>query len=317
MNNQIELLFALLRTALAGEAPTQELARYLTEENVATVLPLAKAQDIGQILADTLAERLPEDSEVLAKFRKLQMLALFRHESLCREQEEICRVLEEAGIRHVPLKGAVIRAFYPEGYWRTSCDIDILIDEENLDSAIAALTERLSYTASARRAYHDVSLHSPTGVHLELHFHIKEGIAHMDRVLSQVFSYTKPVNGLQYRLLQTNEFLLFHVVAHMAYHMASGGCGIKPFIDLYLLEHALVLDRDALKGMLLEAHLFRFYESAHQLADVWLGGAPHTDLTREMELFILKGGLYGTRESKLTVTRGQSRSKLGYLFSCS
>ena len=94
MNNQIDLLFALLRPALTGECLPPSVAAYINEENAAALLPLAKSQDVGQMLADLLATELPTGSEVLAKFQRQQMLALFRYESLCREQQEICRVFE-------------------------------------------------------------------------------------------------------------------------------------------------------------------------------------------------------------------------------
>ena len=40
----------------------------------------------------------------------------------------------------------------------------------------------------------------------------------------------------------TNEFFLFHCVAHMAYHFVlGGGCGIRPMIDLYVMKQKLAL----------------------------------------------------------------------------
>ncbi len=315
MNNQIDLLFALLRSALSGEELSSEAAAHLSEENAALLLPLAKSQDVGQMIADLLATKLPEESEALAKFKKQQMLALFRYESLNREQKEICRVFEEAGIRYMLLKGSVIRPLYPEAYWRTSCDIDILIDEKELDRAAALLTQKLSYKANETTNYHDLSLHSQGGVHLELHFHIKENMENMDRVLTRVWEHAKLIDGTQYGYVQTNEFLLFHVIAHMAYHMAHGGCGIKPFADLFVIEKALTYNRDTLAKLLGDANLSHFFDAANSLIAVWFGDGEHTPLTQSMAQFILKGGLYGTVSNKMTVARGQTNGKTHYLLS--
>jgi hypothetical protein len=48
------------------------------------------------------------------------------------EFERICLVLEKAKIPHIPLKGSVLRKLYKEPWLRTSCDIDILVQEETL-----------------------------------------------------------------------------------------------------------------------------------------------------------------------------------------
>ena len=315
MNNQIDLLFALLRHALKKEELPDSVAAHLSEENAELLLPLAKSQDVGQIIADQLAEKLPAGSEVLAKFQKLQMLALFRHESLCREQAEICRVFEAAGIDHMLLKGAVIRPLYPEAYWRTSCDIDILVKEHDLDRAAALLVEKLSYQTDGKITFHDVSLHAPSGVHLELHFHIKEDIKGMDKVLGRVWEYAKPVEDTSHQYVQAPAFLLFHVIAHMARHISHGGCGIKPFADLFLIKRSLTYDEHQLQDLLATANLKRFYEVVNDLTSVWLEGGTHTDLTADMERYVLQGGLYGTVSRKLTVAQGKRGSKLRYILS--
>lgn len=315
MNNQIDLLFALLRPALTGECLPPSVAAYINEENAAALLPLAKSQDVGQMLTHLLATELPTGSEVLAKFQRQQMLALFRYESLCREQQEICRVFEEAGIDHMLLKGSVIRPYYPEAYWRTSCDIDILVKEHDLDRAKALLVEKLSFKDDGKVTVHDVSLHAPCGVHVELHFNIKESIPAMDTVLGRVWEFAKPVEGTAHQYVQTTEFLLFHVIAHMARHLSFGGCGIKPFADLFVLKRALPYDEDQLNDLLATAHLSRFYEAVNALTSVWLEGGTHTDLTADMESYVLQGGLYGTVSRKLTVAQGKKGGKLRYILS--
>lgn len=53
--------------------------------------------------------------------------AIFRHEGLVFEYGQICSVLEQAQIPFLPLKGSILRDYYPEAWMRTSCDIDILV----------------------------------------------------------------------------------------------------------------------------------------------------------------------------------------------
>ena len=63
-----------------------------------------------------------------------------------------------------------------------------------------------------------------------------ENIEKLDRALERVWDYASPIadGRMEHRL--TNEYLVFHVLAHMAAHFINGGCGVKPFVDLYLLK---------------------------------------------------------------------------------
>lgn len=55
---------------------------------------------------------------------------------------DICSIFDKIKIAYIPLKGAVIRPYYPYDSMRTSCDIDILIHEEDLELAIKNLIEK-------------------------------------------------------------------------------------------------------------------------------------------------------------------------------
>ena len=51
------------------------------------------------------------------------------------EYENLCSAFEKAQIPFLPLKGSVIRKYYPEAWMRTSCDIDILVHDEDVGRA--------------------------------------------------------------------------------------------------------------------------------------------------------------------------------------
>lgn len=118
---------------------------------------------------------------------------------------------------------------------RTSCDIDILIYEEDLEVAINSL-ETKGYRCGERN-YHDVSLYSPSKIHLELHFNIQENMDNLDAVLKDAWEYAVPTNTSQYAF--SKEFFAFHIFAHMAYHFVSGGCGIRSLLDIWVLKHKM------------------------------------------------------------------------------
>lgn len=61
------------------------------------------------------------------------------------EYNRICDALESVEISFLPLKGSVLRQYYPEPWMRTSCDIDILVHENDLEKTTEYLVRDLGY----------------------------------------------------------------------------------------------------------------------------------------------------------------------------
>ena len=163
------------------------------------------------------------------------MTQVFRHHRIVAEQKRVCALLQSESIPFIPLKGAVIREMYPESWYRPSCDVDILVKEQDVQRAKSLIMQRLEYTAADTDNFHDVPMYSKGGVHLELHFNILEHRSNIDAVLGRVWEFAAPVSDGAMMHALTPEFLLFHNLAHSYYHFLSGGCGIKPFMDLFVL----------------------------------------------------------------------------------
>ncbi len=297
-----QLLFALLNEAVFGTDYTEAISEGMVEE----LYRLAKTHDLAHILAPSLEKRGICHGGV----QKQQMTAIYRYELSRHELASICRVLSEAGIPHMLLKGSVIRDLYPQPYLRTSCDIDLLVKKEDLKKAAEALVTSLGYTAEKDSDFHDLSLHSKSGVHLELHFSLKEHSLPMDNVLETVWDHAVLREGMTH--VQDGAFLLFHNVAHMAYHFSHGGCGIRPILDLRLLEQKAAFEKEKLIALCREAGLEAFYRNAVLLGEVWFGSAPHTALTEKMEAYLLRGGVYGSTENHVALGRQRAGGKLRY-----
>ena len=311
---QKELLFSLFKAELRDETvllPKEEV----TPDDLLTLYQIAKDHDLAHMLGAALSrtDLLEMTPEIGEKLTKGQMLALYRYERLNFEYSRICALFEKEQIPYVPLKGAVLRQYYPKPYMRTSCDIDVLIKEEDIERALLVLTEQLSYKADGGKTFHDVHVYSPGGVHLELHYNIKEDIEPMDRVLLQVFDHLEKAEGSEYRYLQTPEYLYFHQIAHAAYHFIKGGCGIRPVMDLYLLKKHLPYEKERLEALLEKAELQTFARALFLLSEVWFGEEQHTPLTLEMESYILGAGVYGTVENSVAMGRAVKKGKVSYI----
>ena len=275
---------------------------------------LAKRHDLAHALAYAIEKaELAVSPELLAKLERERMAAWLRYERSAYELTALTRTLSQAGIPHVPRKGAGIRDLYPEAYLRTGCDLDVLVHEEELERAAEALVTRLGYRRG-ERGPHDLSLHTPAGVHIELHFALMEAVkaGRMEAPLLSVWEHTREGEGQTLRL--TDGMLYYYHLAHMAKHFASGGCGIRPFLDLWMLRHGGVNVAEA-APLLAEGGLETFAREAEALSEAWFGQGEATPVSSRMAEFVLAGGVYGTSATLVTFDKQGGKGRVGYALS--
>lgn len=318
MEKTVKLLFSLINHSLLGRPLSEEDKKPLNEEELSRLYALADKHDLAHLAGDALYKHqlLPKGSAAAARFQQAQVIALYRYTQMEHERKGIYRIFEEEKIPFVPLKGIIIRPLYPEPHLRTSCDIDILVHKEDLDRAVAALKRHLGYRLPEdAETFHDISLFSPSGVHLELHFTIENDQPFIDRLLSQVWEYCAPVAEGSFEYRQSNEFFMFHQVAHMVSHFLNGGCGIRPVADLALLRRRMTYDEATVVGMCDVCDIGIFYGHIKRLCDVWFGEAKQDTVTEKMQNFILHGGVYGNSDNSLSIKRSRKKSQGAYLLS--
>ncbi len=314
-NRIIRTLFALLRSSVFDYTLTEDERAMVSEETLPELLALSRKHDLSHLLAYGLKKNgLTEGTNGGAE--RAIFKAAYRYERLNYDYGRLCEALEAEKIPFIPLKGSVLRAYYPEPWMRTSCDIDVLVRREDLERGIACLTERLQYEEKEHDS-HDVSLFSPNGNHVELHFDlVEEGSAKgANEALKSVWEHVSLREGSEYFYEMTDGFFYFYHIAHMAKHFEVGGCGIRPLIDLWILDHMEGMDGDDREKLLTQAGLMTFARAARRLSAVWFGGEETDDLSRSMEHFILHGGVYGSVENRVALQQRKQGGRLGYVFS--
>ncbi len=310
------LLFALLRSAIRGDLLNkQELGMFKTV-NLQLLIDISKEHDLTHMLALGLNQNSLLDAQNSSNAEKEILKAVYRYEQLNYELNRICGALEAAGIDFMPLKGSVIRQYYSEPWLRTSCDIDILVREEDLDTACECLIKNFGYVFNVKGS-HDISLIMGNRVHLELHYTlIGEDVAKSSgTVLSDVWKSAFVQKGKQHWYKMPDEMFYFYHIAHMAKHFENGGCGIRSFIDLWILNNIENADKKKRDMLLKQGDLLRFAEVASALSEIWMNDSPYTDITRQMESYILVGGVYGTNENRIAVQQQKKGGRLRYALS--
>ncbi len=304
------LRFSVLGTPFSGEA--KQLAKKIP---LSDLFALAKEQKIAHLVGFALKEnaRLSEEDPISARFEKEMMMAVLTTERIERERLRAGLILEEAGIEHIPLKGAVLRAFYPETWMRTSADADILIPEEKLEQAMGLLQEKRSYRLMERGS-HDVSFAAPGGVNIELHFALVEQdrLPEASALLARVWEFAEPVAGKRFEKKLPDELFLFYHLVHMAKHLNNGGVGIRFFVDLYLGYNQMQPNEENYRNLLKEGKMAGFEAVCANLADAVMEGKAESAPAALLEEFVFSGAVFGTWENYVAIRRSR-KGKVSYL----
>ena len=314
MYNTQKLLINLIKSAVCG-TPC-ECTGEITESELNSLYNISNKHDLTQMIVAPLEEMsvLKPEYAVTEKFKKALFTAIYRYEKSNYDLNQICELFSKKGIDHIPLKGAVIRNYYPKPYFRTSCDLDILVKQEDVERATELLTSRLNYRFETKGRY-DVSLFAPSGGHIELHFGLNGNDFRKAKSLVDVWESGELSSISPNRFVMSPElFLLFHVY-HMAKHFVHGGCGIKPFIDLWIVKNKIGYDKERAEKMLHENELLEFYKNALTLSEIWFDGKEYTPIAKDMEDYVLYGGVYGTLEQHVAMSQSKKGGKLGHILS--
>ena len=311
-----EVLFGLIRGVICGETVSEELKTACTPEMLEAVYAMAAQHDLAHLVGQAVSTLGLPKSEVLTKCKQAAFVAVSRHVRMETESQKVFRAFEEAKIPFIPLKGAVMRAYYPESWMRTSCDVDILVQKEQLDATSKILRETLGYRL-AETTGHDVSFYSPTDVHIELHFDlVEEGRANDSvQVLSRVWEDAQPMKDNAYWYVMPDALFYFYHIAHMAKHFESGGCGIRPFVDLWLLETAGEGDPAGRDALLQKGDLLQFAQAVRKLSRVWFGHEAEDVLSAKLQTFLLHGGAFGTMQNRVSLKQTEGFGRGHYLLS--
>lgn len=310
-----KMMFALLRSAVCGDLlSAEEISKY-SPDMLPEIALLAKKHDIIHLIVFALKKNglLDESGKEL---EKNMLIAVYRCERLEYELKKLSGILEQAQIPFIPLKGSVLRQFYIEPWMRTSCDIDVLVHEDDLQKAVSYLSDNLGYKRKSQNS-HDISMFTEGGVHVEVHYDLLEDgkVNSAAAVLQNVWNVSKKCAGCNYRYEMPDEMFYFYHIAHMAKHFENGGCGIRPFLDIWVLNHRIDFDKKRREKLLSDGGLTVFANQAELLAEIWFGNAGYTKTTKQMEDYILRGGVYGTNTNRIAVQQQKNGGKVKYALS--
>ena len=307
-------LITLVSGFVNGDPPDRETA---AKADLPALFALAEKHMLTRITAAALERAgVRDEAFVQAGARAARKAAI-----LDAEREAVLSALDEAGIRHMPLKGSVLQDLYPSFGMRQMGDVDILYDAERMEDVRQIMTG-LGFRPEGRigTGAHDCYVKEPV-CFFEMHRSLFGG-EHDPRFrgyYADVMDRLLPEPGTRCGLRFRDEDFYVYLLAHEYKHFTGGGTGLRSFLDVYvfLKKKSEGLDRDCIRKETDRLGLSSFEEMNRSLSLRLFGGGELTEEDREILDYVLSSGIYGNVgnrvDNRVRAYGGGIRGKFRYV----
>lgn len=269
------------------------------------------------MLAAAVGLALADAGVQTPKFRQAVAMAKRKTVVLNSERAAVCQALNQAGVWHMPLKGSVLKDWYPQFGMRESADIDLLFDPQREADVKAIMIAQGYEVQSYGDGHHDVYFKKPL---TNMQMHVALFGPGYPEALNAYFGdvKTRLVPKAESEFAFTPDDFYLYFVAHAWDHFEKGGTGLRTVLDTYVMLRHLTLDMDAVSAACAQLGIGAFEEKNRTLAMHLFGDGALTDADREMLNYMLGSGAHGTLQnavrSKVRRYGGGPAGKIKYIF---
>lgn len=292
---EVSCLCNLLACAFNGKTPVID-----EKVDFKALLHLAKMHQVYNIIFPLISslDCVPEEEK--ARFKDYSMSELKRMLVMNNEREQIFGELTERGIRFMPLKGLIIKAYYPKESMRQMSDNDILFDEENRN-AVAEIMKAHGYKCTATGENSDDYHKEPFSTfefHRTLFFEEHDFCPKFDKLWENAQQDSE--NPCLYHM-NLNDVYIYNV-CHMYKHYSTAGCGIRFLADNYLLlkKDGDKLDYGYINSRLDEFGILDFEKETRELAFKLFDEKELDEKDEKLLEVFINFGIFGTGKVRIT-----------------
>ena len=294
MNENQKYFIHLLSSHLNNSPPLPN-----TSADWMGVFKLGELHNVTAML--TLAiKQLPANNrppkQIMSYYNQALGMTLQNFDTKKKAIAKLVELLDENKIRHLFLKGAAIRQYYPVGDVRTSGDTDLVVDAENLNRAADILAEN-GFSLKQRTNVQNVLVYN--GEEFEIENYIDCVNSRCEEYFSITFDDEKCYKFGDYSyFLKPTEHLIY-VISHLLRHLTEGGVGIRQLMDVDVLIRCGEID---LKHLLDTTENLGIGKSTKALlaiskqyfdTPVDLDYVINDNLLGQLEKVIFEGGVFG------------------------
>ena len=261
---EIEATINLIACALHQKKPNpadvpdlEGLLRFAVRQSVAALL--------GSLLTDNgllSGSDREEWSELF--FKNLRKTLAFDA-----ERKRLEAALDDAHIRHAPLKGIILNRLYPVYGMREFADNDILVDDGR-QTDLRRIMADLGYQPTSFSQEVDLSFHKEPFFNFELHHRLfadKKRLTALNDYYSDVHAKLILAGGSAYAYRFSDEDFYIYICAHAYKHYTGSGIGVRQLIDIYLCRQNYPTDTAYVAHELQALGILSFVRQLESLAD--------------------------------------------------
>lgn len=286
--SEIEYFIHLISCAINGREPVaQESVDY------SALLALAKKHQVYNIIFPIIKDNpdVPEKEKI--SFRNFHLSEVSRMININNEREQIYDSLDEAGIDYMPLKGLIIKHYYPKESMRQMSDNDILFDASRRDD-VASIMKKAGYKTVATGENSDdynKPPHCTFEFHRTLFYKQHDFCPTFDNLWENA---TKDSTRSNMYHMGINDVYIYSV-SHMYKHFSSAGCGVRFLVDhyLFLKKENDNLDWDYINDFFNKNGIADYEEKSRRLAFRLFDELPLDESDWELLQTYINFGIYG------------------------
>lgn len=294
---EVEYLIHLLSCALNDNQVQKR-----EEVDYSTLLSLAKKHQIFNIIFPLIKDDEDVPQEYRDKFRNFNLSEISRMLVINNEREMVYDMLDENGIKYMPLKGLIIKKYYPLETMRQMSDNDILVDAKGRD-IILSFMKKMGYKCVATGENSD-DYHKPPYCTFEFHLSLFFKECDFYPEFNNIWGNAYQDDERPYMYHMGLEDIYIYSVCHMYKHFSSAGCGIRFLADnyLFLKKENNKLDWSYINSELEKYGILEYEKKCRKLAfDMFDENALDDDEIELLETFI-NYGIYGDGKIRLART---------------
>ena len=291
--------------------------------NVHEIIRCAKFHSLEYIIYLALIKNnVNEETEDFKNFKKVATINAYKNVVQDVEYDVIINELEKECIKHLPLKGAIIRKMYPDIQWRSMADFDILVPVEDLKKAGNVL-KKIGYSVEHLGGNHDCYVKKPF-MEIELHRAMIDESYETNNYYDNIWEKVIKVENKKYLYKLSDEDFLIFMIAHAAKHFSGGGTGFRTIIDTYIYLENKSLDYEYIYQELEKMELVKFCKLCIAISNYIFKDEIKDFTKEELEMvinYIINCGTYGTITNSGTqeietddIEKGKNRVILRKLF---
>ena len=284
LRNAFDLTY-LVGCAADGRVPDQARVAGMDQEAVCLLASRHMLSAATAMALETAGFKNDWTSKAIAS--SLRKATIFEQELVGVKAE-----LNKADIWYVPLKGVVLKSYYPKYGMREFADHDILLDAGRATD-VKTIMEGLGFISMRFGVgNHDVYVKAPV-LNFEMHTALY-GLTHEKRF----YKYYRDVedrllgDGCEKRFSPEDFYL--YLVTHEYKHYASSGTGLRSVLDTYVYLKAVRLDMGYVEAEAEKLGIGEFEKRNRALAKRLFGDGKLTEDDKRMLAYMVDSGAYGT-----------------------